>query len=237
MVAARDDETEYQERYFDVAAHQYPRAAVVTPPIHTLLESQSVLQSLGDLGSDGPIIDFGAGTGRLSIALARAGYPVLAVDVSEKSLDVLTATARDLGLRNIQTASALPSQSRYQAIVGADVLHHVNLDEYLPRMRSVLRDRGKVVFSEPGALNPAWYLYLPVCHELRVEKRLITCSLFQLRRTFERHGFRDIQITGLGLLPRPLFRWRRGVCRCHDAAGNLPVLKWFAYRYVIEACT
>ena len=119
------------------------------------------------MGTDDPIIDFGAGTGRLSIALARAGYPVLAVDVSEQSLAVLAATAGDLGLCNIEIASVLPSRPQYQAIVGADVLHHVDLDEYLPRMHSLLRAGGKVVFTEPGALNPAWYLYLPVFHELR----------------------------------------------------------------------
>jgi hypothetical protein len=31
-----------------------------------------------------------------------------------------------------------------------------------------------------------------------------------------------------------LFRSSRA-CRRHDATGNLPVLRWFAYRYLIEA--
>ncbi len=105
----RPDDEGYQRAYFDVAAHQYPRAAVVMPPRHTEVEGQNLLNRLEIVKGDGPIIDFGAGTGRLSITLARAGHTVLAVDVSERSLAVLRGAARDLGLPAIETASVLPS--------------------------------------------------------------------------------------------------------------------------------
>jgi hypothetical protein len=119
--------------------------------------------------------------------------------------------------------------------VGADVLHHVNTDDHLPRIYELLRDGGKVVFSEPGALNLAWYVYLPLGHELRVEKGILTCTARGLRRMFEQHGFGDVRITGIGLLPRPLFRQSAAACRWHDLVGNWPLLRWFAYRYIIEA--
>ena len=102
-------------------------------------------------------------------------------------------------------------------------------------MRSALRDGGRVIFSEPGALNPAWYVYLSFFHDWRIEKRLVTSNLVHLRRAFDRHGFRDVRITGLGVLPRPLFGWSSTACRWHDALGDVPLLKWLAYRYVIEA--
>jgi SAM-dependent methyltransferase len=228
-----DDER--QRQYFDLTEHQYPRETVVRPPLHTVLELERVLEALKDVPHDGPIIDFGSGTGRMSIALARAGYSVLAVDVSERSLALLSEIARELDLSAIQTASALPSEDRFPAVVGADILHHVDLNEYLPRIHTSLRRGGKAIFSEPGALNPAWYVYLPLFHDLRVEKRIVTCNLFHLRRRFEQHGFRDVRITGLGLLPRPLFGWASTACRWHDAVGNWPVLRWFAYRYLVEA--
>jgi 2-polyprenyl-3-methyl-5-hydroxy-6-metoxy-1,4-benzoquinol methylase len=231
----RQDELAYQAQYFDMAKNQYPRGAIVIPPKHTAVECQAVLDRLRDVPADGVVIDFGAGTGRLSIPLARAGYSVLAVDVSERSLAVLEETARDLGLHAVDTASTLPGRGSFSAIVGSDVLHHVDLDVQLPRIYGLLREGGKVAFSEPGAFNPSWYVYLAVFHELRVERRIVTCNLLNLRRAFERHGFRNVQITGLGLLPRPLFGWARSACRWHDAVGNWPILRWFAYRYVIQA--
>lgn len=220
----RLDGDAYQREYFDVAEHQYPRTAVVMPPPrHTEVESRNVLDRLDVTRGDGPVIDFGAGTGRLSIALARAGHAVLAVDVSDGSLSVLRRTADDLGLHAIETATVLPSAGRYAAIVGSDVLHHVELDAQLPRIYGLLRTGGKVVFSEPGAFNPAWYVYLGLFHDLRVERRIVTCNLVQLRRTFARHGFREVRITGPGFCPARfsggrtpsadgMTRWATGRC-------------------------
>jgi len=224
-----------QKQYFNVSKHQYPRAAILKPPLHTALEIQRVLDRLKDVQVDGPVVDYGSGTGRLSIALARAGYAVLAVDVSDQSLNALGALARELGLPAIQTTLALQAHHQFPAVVGSDILHHVDMDEHLPRIYAALRDGGKAIFSEPGALNPAWYIYLSLFHDIRVEKRVVTCNLLTLRRKFRQHGFREVRITGLGLLPRPLFNWARTACQWHDAMGNWPALKWFAYRYIIEA--
>ena len=182
----------------------------------------------------GPVVDFGAGTGRLSLALARDGHSVVAVDVSRSSLRELQDVASDLGLHDVEVATELP-EGTFPAVVGADVLHHVKLSVYLPRIHHMLRDGGVAVFSEPGAFNPAWYVYLPLQHDMRVEARIVTCNLATLRRSFRQHGFENISITGLGLLPRPVFGFRRSACRRHDAIGNWPGARWFAYRYIIRA--
>ncbi len=186
-------------------------------------------------GSDRPILDFGAGTGRLSIALARAGYPVLAVDISEASLATLHELAVSLGLDSIETSTAFPEHGTFSGVVGADVLHHVDLDEYVPKLYGVLSKGGKAVFTEPGALHPFWYAYLSIFYDMRVERRIVHSNLYTLRRTFERYGFRDVKISGVGVMPRPLFGWSNAACQLHDRAGNLPIVRWFAYRYLIEA--
>lgn len=224
-----------QGAYFDVESNQYARAAVLQPPLHTKLELETVLDRLAGLETGTQVADFGAGTGRLSIPLARVGYAVLAVDISDRSLDALRGIASHAGLDGIETVRELPCAGRLPAIVGADVLHHVDLGECLPRIRASLRSDGRVVFSEPGALNPAWYPFLLLRHDLRIERRIVYNHVWGLRRAFERHGFCDVRIAGLGLLPRPLFRFRESICRRNDAAGNMRVLRWFAYRYIVEA--
>ncbi len=228
-------EEQFQKQYFNVTAHQYPRAAILRPPLHTALETQRVLDRLQGVPVGEPIVDFGSGTGRLSIALAKAGYAVLSVDVSDQSLSMLSTLARELDLPAIQTALALPADRQFAAIVGSDILHHVDMDGYLPRIYAALRQGGKAIFSEPGAMNPTWYLYLPLFHDMRAEKRIVTCNVFTLRRKFKQHGFRDVHIAGLGLLPRPLLGWASIACQWHDAIGDWPVLRWFAYRYIVEA--
>jgi 2-polyprenyl-3-methyl-5-hydroxy-6-metoxy-1,4-benzoquinol methylase len=222
-----------QRQYFEDARHQYPRASVLHPPLHTAIELGRVLAALGNV--QGTVVDLGAGTGRLSIALARAGYRVLAVDVSSVSLAVLSGVADELGLTAISTATELPRGARFEGIVGADILHHIDLDEYLPVVHSSLREAGKVVFSEPGGWNPAWYVFLPLFHDMSVERNIVTCNVRNLRRCFERHGYRDVRITGVGVLPRPLFGWNARGCSFHDQVGNWPGLKLFAYRYLVEA--
>jgi 2-polyprenyl-3-methyl-5-hydroxy-6-metoxy-1,4-benzoquinol methylase len=224
-----------QCRYFDHPRNQYSRSALIDPPLHTAVELQRVVGELQDIAPSTRVIDFGAGTGRLSLALARAGFRVLAVDLSRSSLAVLETVARQLELHGIETATRLPADGAAAAVVGADVLHHVRLQDYLPRIHEALAPGGRIVFSEPGALNPAWYVYLPLSHGLRVEARIVTCNLPTLRRSLRRHGFRDIRITGVGILPRPLLATSVRTCQLHDAMGQWPVLRWFAYRYMITA--
>jgi hypothetical protein len=70
---------------------------------------------------------------------------------------------------------------------------------------------------------------------MRVEARIVTCNIPTLRRKFRRHGFRNVSIMGLGILPRPLFKSNHSACRRHDAIGAWRGLRWFAYRYIIRA--
>ncbi|MDO9355518.1 MAG: class I SAM-dependent methyltransferase [Solirubrobacteraceae bacterium] len=56
-------------------------------------------------GTDGPILDLGAGTGRVSIPLAAAGHDVLAVDLDPDLLEELERRAGEQSLK-IETVAA-----------------------------------------------------------------------------------------------------------------------------------
>ena len=49
----------------------------------------------------GPVLDVGAGTGRVTLELARAGLSVVALDLDDQLLEVLRERAWDLDVRTV----------------------------------------------------------------------------------------------------------------------------------------
>ncbi len=245
MIKMTNSGIDLQREVFDQPDKQYQQELILHPPMHTASETQLVVNKLlerGRLGAlgvrshDAPrVVDFGSGTGRLTIPLLQAGLHVLPVDVSEESLKRLQAFAAGLSLALDQVSVTLPQNSQYSAVVGADILHHVPLDEYLPMIYKTLRPGGRIVFTEPGAFNPSWYLFVTLFVGWKAEKRLVTTNIPYLTAKLKKHGFSQIQITGLGFLPRPFFNRLPQASEINDRIGNLPFFKLFAYRYIIEA--
>lgn len=221
-----------QRAFFDKAPHQYDSRLILNPPLHTKIETDLVFNKVKNDGTN-EIIDFGCGTGRLTMPLLKAGLRILSIDISKKSLQRLGATAKKIGLK-AKMRTAIPPAKKYDAIVGADILHHLDLDTWLPRFKKSLKKGGKLIFSEPNGLNPFWYpLIFFIGFE--AEKKIVYCTIPNLTAKLKKNGFSNIQITGLGLLPRPLFYWSKKLLKFHDSLGNLPIIKILAYRIIIEA--
>ena len=64
--------------------------------------TQNNLSKIKNIALNGKILDFGAGTGRISIPLATDGYEVTAIDCSSEMLEELRRKAKDRNL-NIET--------------------------------------------------------------------------------------------------------------------------------------
>lgn len=226
---------EKQRNFFDKEEHLYSQEFVKKPPLHTQLETSRLLEGLKNVDKRTLVVEFGCGSGRITIPLLQQNFTVLAIDISKKSLEALEQLTKTLSLKGLRTATVLPKNRKYNVIVGADILHHIELDLYLPRLYKALEKGGKLIFSEPGALNPSWYIYLPLFYDWGVEKGIMQCTYFNLKNKLKVCGFRKITITGLGLFPRPFFNWSKTLCKLNDSLGNLPLIKLFAYRYIVEA--
>src|SRR3989344_827333 len=74
-----------QQRYFDDSSHRYPQVNAVNPPLAQEFEMEHLHKALGVLGGHN-ILDFGAGSGRVSFWFLKRGFDVTAVDVSPLSL-------------------------------------------------------------------------------------------------------------------------------------------------------
>lgn len=230
-----NDELKLQQKFFDEQKNQYSSNLIPKPPFHTKLEIKAILQKIKRIKTGSFVADFGAGSGRITVPLLQKGYNVTSIDLSKKSLQNIRVLATSLKLRSLKTIESFPNDKRFDAIVGADVLHHINLDIYLPKLYKILEKSGMIVFSEPGGFNPSWYMYLPIFYDWQVEKGVMTCSFFNLKNKFNIYGFKNIKIEGLGLFPRSLLNWSKTICKLNDYIGNLPLLNFFAYRYIISA--
>lgn len=178
-----------QRDHFDNKQHRYSVAYLQHPPIHVQSETHILLQLLESHRAK-EVVDFGSGNGRLTIPLLQAGYRVTAVDISTASLSELHARAKRMKCDgNLQIATEMPSKKTIDAVVGSDILHHLDLSTYLPRIRSVVKDDGVAIFSEPNILNAAWIIFITLFLDWRVEWRILFCHYFSLMHKLRRAGF------------------------------------------------
>lgn len=104
-----------------------------------------LLEEVPDPPADGPLLDLGCGWGpiALTLALQRPEADVYAVDVNDRALDLVRASATALGLSRVVAARPedVPAELAFATIwsnppvrVGKPALHEV-LRTWLPRLR------------------------------------------------------------------------------------------------------
>jgi 2-polyprenyl-6-hydroxyphenyl methylase/3-demethylubiquinone-9 3-methyltransferase len=104
-------------------------------------------QALGEGGYSGKrILDIGCGGGIFAEAAAHAGAQVVAIDPSERSLEVARQRARERGLPidfRFAYAETFEPEAPFDAVIAVDVLEHVNdLDATLDACARALKPGG-----------------------------------------------------------------------------------------------
>jgi SAM-dependent methyltransferase len=91
------------------------------------------------------VVELGAGTGKLTRALAALGVRVVAVEPDPRMLAVL----RERGLEGVEgSAEAIPlGAGEADAVVAGSALHWFDLDVALPEFHRVLRPGGRLAFG------------------------------------------------------------------------------------------
>lgn len=174
----------------------YPQQLVLHPPVHTQAETRKIISKLLNLDKTKPVLELGAGTGRLTIPLLQAGFKVDIVEPDIRSSKILLDTSDKLNLKNFKIYTSLPKR-KYQAIVGSDILHHLDIRQYLPEIYRHLLPDGLICFSEPNGSNAVWYLMPQVLLFWELEKGITKITSSNISKILTNCGYKNIEIEGL----------------------------------------
>jgi len=143
------------------------------------------------------IIDIGCGTGRHSIELAKRGYKVTGIDLSESLLNRAKAKAQNLQIDfQKHDARKLPFKSEYDLAImfceGAFPLMETDEMNYeiLRNATNSLKAAGKLIFTTLNGLFPLFHSVEEFCAST-TEEGNVTYS----KNTFDLMTFRDFNIT------------------------------------------
>jgi len=193
------------------------------------------------LGEGQRVLEIGCGTGLFTEMFAATGAEILAVDISPELLQ--RARARKLPQDRVTFAEMrfedCDADGTFDAMIGSSVLHHLEVDAAIQRMKVLLKPGGRISFAEPNLLNPQVFLerkfhYLSVFSYTSPDETAFV--RWSLARQLREAGFEDIVIRPFDWLhpstPAPLIGAVRIVGGVLEA---IPLLREFSGSVHIRA--
>jgi 2-polyprenyl-3-methyl-5-hydroxy-6-metoxy-1,4-benzoquinol methylase len=198
-----DRQAERQREYFASV-----NAGYMAPARSNYVERQVArLIDFGGLDRDMRILDVGCGLGRYTIPLARRGFRVEGLDLTEELLAKLREHDESKNIRtHCSTLLDHPSEldGAFDAVVGFFVLHHVeDYPAQFEAIRSMLRPGGRVVFLEPNPFNPLYYFQTTFSPNMRwwAEKGIFSMRPNVLFPAMSGAGLVELHRDHFGFLP------------------------------------
>jgi SAM-dependent methyltransferase len=105
--------------------------------------------------ADQKLLDFGCGKGESALIFSRIGYEVFGFDVSPNNIAIAKRLAHKYGMAErthfqVGVAEELDYPSDFfDAVVGTDILHHVEISKAVSECSRVLKKGGLAIFHEP----------------------------------------------------------------------------------------
>ena len=158
-----DDHNRFQRSYFERSL----KRTMVPRDSRYLRRHLGELLRFGGISRHERVLEVGCGMGRYTLLLAEQGIAVEGFDLSPVLLDRLRAYrkgGREIPLHCGDVEDPPPALlGGFDAVAGFFVLHHLkDLPRAFAAMARMLRPGGRVVFLEPNAYNPLYYLQIAI---------------------------------------------------------------------------
>jgi ubiquinone/menaquinone biosynthesis C-methylase UbiE len=120
-----------------------------------------LLFKFGNLSASEIVLEIGCGTGVFTQRLLKKGIQrFIAVDIS---LDLLKKARDSIGNPNVKFIVAdvenLPfKDNTFDSAVGVSILHHLDFEIAIKEISRILKQNGRIAFSEPNMFNPQVFL-------------------------------------------------------------------------------
>lgn len=137
----------------------------------TAPEMRFITRRLGNIKGK-RLLDVGCGLGEASVYFALLGADVTSADLSPGMLAATSRLAEANGVRVTPHLSAaedmqLPADARFNIIYAGNLLHHVDIDQTIARLKPHLAADGVLVTWDPLAYNPVINVYRSMASEVR----------------------------------------------------------------------
>ena len=136
----------------------------------TAPEMRFITSELGNIEGK-TLLDVGCGLGEASVYFALLGAKVTSCDLSQGMLD---ATSKLASMNKVKVEKHLASaedmrlgNETFDIIYAGNLLHHVDIEETLKRIKPHLADNGTLVTWDPLHYNPAINVYRAIATDVR----------------------------------------------------------------------
>ncbi len=111
--------------------------------------------------SDSKTLEIGCGTGLFTELVSKTGAEITACELAEQLIAIAEKKTYSSEVKFLnQDISSIDSNyhNSYDVVWGSSVLHHLDLDVFLPNLFELIKPGGYLVFAEPNMLNPQIWL-------------------------------------------------------------------------------
>lgn len=128
------------------------RAALLDDPERERWLPTARVVALLDVHGATRVLDYGTGTGRYAISIARS-HPdarVVAFDIQQKMLDIVNDRITESSLQNVRIAgpgSDAVSENTFDRALGVHLLHEID-DEHVAHIRQTLKPGGSLLIID-----------------------------------------------------------------------------------------
>lgn len=183
------------------------------------------------------VLEIGCGAGIFTKAIldVRPDLALTGVDISPKSVQI--AQTRCAGFANLRLRAGDvfgldEAAESFHAVIGNSILHHIDVDQFLPKAIELLQPGGLLWFSEPNMMNPQVAMernLRPVGKRLQNSEDETAFFRWGLQRRLQSAGFVRCEVKPFDFLHPLVPRFAMGVVeRLGRSLERTPVLREIA---------